>query len=177
MTDRKGSHDIVVIILSELRRGLLGTLQAVSPRNSRPLRGRERLLALMDVGALLCRPREPRCPECPLRRTCGTRGPLADERRSRQPPFAGSFRQRRGNVLARLREEAQQVNAGSAVLFLTGLHSLLTVVAQRRVHLAATRVESVKARLHVMGEAVRQWVEHGRAQRAAIGQSLPVSHS
>jgi len=76
-----------------------------------------------------------------------------------------------------LREGAQQVNAGSAVLFLTGLHSLLTVVAQRRVHLAATRVESVKARLHVMGEAVRQWVEHGRAQRAAIGQLLPVSHS
>jgi chemotaxis protein histidine kinase CheA len=79
--------------------------------------------------------------------------------------------------VACLREEAQQVNAGSAVLFLTGLHSLLTVVAQRRVHLAATRVESVKARLHVMGEAVRQWVEHGRAQRAAIGQLLPVSHS
>ena len=79
--------------------------------------------------------------------------------------------------VAHLREAAQQVNAGSAVLFFTGLHSLLTVVAQRRVHLAAKRVESVKARLHVIREAVRQWVEHGRAQRAAIGQLLPVSHS
>jgi A/G-specific adenine glycosylase len=69
-----------------------------------PLRGRDRLLALMDVGALLCRPRDPRCPECPLRRMCVTRGPLADDRRARQPPFAGSFRQRRGNVLGRLRE-------------------------------------------------------------------------
>ncbi|HXC65851.1 MAG TPA: hypothetical protein VN638_00445 [Nitrospiraceae bacterium] len=79
--------------------------------------------------------------------------------------------------VVRLRKEAQQVNAASAVLFLTGLQSLLTVAAQRRVRVAATRVESVKTRLHEMGEAVRQWVEHGRTQRAAIGQLLPVSHS
>jgi A/G-specific adenine glycosylase len=72
-------------------------------RLARPLRGRDRLLALMDVGALLCRPREPRCAECPLRRRCATRGPLPDETRSRQAPFAGSFRQRRGEVMARLR--------------------------------------------------------------------------
>jgi len=75
--------------------------------------------------------------------------------------------------VARLRTEAQQVNAGSAMTFFTGLHSLLTVVAQRRVLLAATRVESVKERLRVMGGAIHQWVEHGRAQRAAIAQLLP----
>jgi A/G-specific adenine glycosylase len=68
-----------------------------------PLRGRDRLLALMDVGALLCRPREPRCDECPLRRRCATRGARPDERRSRQGRFEGSFRQRRGRVMARLR--------------------------------------------------------------------------
>ncbi len=73
---------------------------------ARPLRGRERLLALMDVGAMLCRPRAPRCGECPLRRRCATRGPLVDERSSRQPAFAGSFRQRRGAVMARLRDGA-----------------------------------------------------------------------
>jgi A/G-specific adenine glycosylase len=67
------------------------------------LRGRDRLLALMDVGALLCRPRDPRCGECPLRRRCATRGALPDETRHRQAPFAGSFRQRRGEVMARLR--------------------------------------------------------------------------
>jgi hypothetical protein len=50
-------------------------------------------------------------------------------------------------------------------------------VAQRRVHLAATRVESVKARLHVMGGAIRQWVEHERAQRTAIDDLLPASRS
>ncbi|HST09596.1 MAG TPA: hypothetical protein VLL05_04420 [Terriglobales bacterium] len=79
--------------------------------------------------------------------------------------------------VACLRTEAQQVNAGSAAMFFSGLHSLLTVVVQRRVLLAASRVESVKARLHVMGGAIRQWVEHGRAQRAAIDQLLPASHS
>ena len=79
--------------------------------------------------------------------------------------------------VARLCAEAQQVNAGSAMLFFTGLHSLLTVVAQRRVLLASTRVESVKARLHTMGGAIRQWVEHGRTQRAAIDELLSASHS
>ncbi|MDE3050608.1 MAG: hypothetical protein KGJ48_12000, partial [Nitrospirota bacterium] len=67
--------------------------------------------------------------------------------------------------VARLRTEAQQVNAGSAMMFFAGLHSLLTVVAQRRVLLAATRVEAVKARLEMMGGAIRQWVEYGRAER------------
>jgi A/G-specific adenine glycosylase len=73
-------------------------------RLGQPLHGRDRLLALMDVGAVLCRPRTPRCVECPLRRRCMARGPLADERRARQPAFAGSFRQRRGQVMARVRE-------------------------------------------------------------------------
>ncbi len=79
--------------------------------------------------------------------------------------------------VARLRIEAQQVNAGSAMIFFTGLHSLLTVVAQRRVLLAAARVETVKARLHSLGAAIREWAEHGRAQRAAINQLLPSSQS
>jgi chemotaxis protein histidine kinase CheA len=37
--------------------------------------------------------------------------------------------------VARLRAAAQQVNASSAMMFFSGLHSLLTVVAQRRVFL------------------------------------------
>jgi len=77
--------------------------EAASLRVGRPLRGRDRLLALMDVGAVVCRPRVPRCGECPLRRRCATRGPLEGERRTRQAPFAGSFRQRRGAVMTRLR--------------------------------------------------------------------------
>ncbi|HEU5306391.1 MAG TPA: A/G-specific adenine glycosylase [Acidimicrobiia bacterium] len=80
--------------------------EEVSVRIGRPLRGRGRLLALMDVGATVCRPRQPRCRECPLRRRCATRAPLDDETRHRQAPFVGSFRQRRGEVMARLRAGA-----------------------------------------------------------------------
>lgn len=69
-----------------------------------PLRGRDRLLALMDVGALVCRPRDPRCDECPLRTRCASRAPLADEGRRRPTPFRGSFRERRGRVMASLRD-------------------------------------------------------------------------
>lgn len=69
-----------------------------------PLKGRDRLLALMDVGAIVCRPREPRCDECPLYARCATRGPLDGEARRRATPYAGSFRERRGRVLAALRD-------------------------------------------------------------------------
>jgi hypothetical protein len=79
--------------------------------------------------------------------------------------------------VASLRAEAQQVNAGSAMVFFTGLHSLLVVVAQRHVRLASARVESVKVRLYAMGNAIHQWVEEGRAQRASIDQLFSARHS
>lgn len=70
---------------------------------ARPLRGRDRLLALMDLGATVCTSRAPACTTCPLVTRCATRGVHADETRHRQGRFEGSFRQRRGQVLARLR--------------------------------------------------------------------------
>jgi A/G-specific adenine glycosylase len=79
--------------------------EAASVRVGRGLHGRNRLLALMDLGATVCTARAPACPACPLRRRCATRGPLPGEVRTRQPAFAGSFRQRRGIVMARLRTE------------------------------------------------------------------------
>ena len=51
-----------------------GDVDAAMVRVGRPLHGRDRLLALMDVGALVCRPTAPRCPACPLRRRCVARG-------------------------------------------------------------------------------------------------------
>jgi A/G-specific adenine glycosylase len=69
------------------------------------LHGRDRLLALMDLGATACRPRDPECDMCPLHRACATRGELAGEQPRRQAPYRGSMRERRGAVLARLRAE------------------------------------------------------------------------
>lgn len=76
---------------------------AVGVDVSEPLTGRARLLALMDLGAVVCTARTPACDRCPLAVRCATRGPLADETRTRQQPYEGSFRQARGRVLARLR--------------------------------------------------------------------------
>ena len=80
---------------------------AASRAAGAPLTGRDRLLALMDVGAVLCRPRQLRCGECPLERGCATaaagRANPALGRRPRQAAYEGSLRQRRGEVLARLR--------------------------------------------------------------------------
>jgi A/G-specific adenine glycosylase len=109
--------------------------EAASVRVGRPLHGRDRLLALMDVGATLCRPREPRCGECPLARRCATRGALPHEALRRgQGRFEGSFRQRRGNVMARLREGAVPVSELDA----DALASLVSDgLAERRGRLAA----------------------------------------
>lgn len=75
--------------------------------------------------------------------------------------------------VAQLRAEAQQVNVTPAMTFFGGLQSLLSVVAQHRVRLAGTRVQAVIGRLAAIRELIHQWVEHGRAERTAIGQALP----
>ena len=88
------------------------------PRRSRsraPLRGRDRLLALMDLGATVCTAAHPRCDECPIARDCATRGPLADETRHRQAAYEGSFRQRRGIVIARVARRPGAHGASSTV--------------------------------------------------------------
>ena len=72
-----------------------------------------------------------------------------------------------------LRAEAQQVNVTPAMTFFGGLQSLLSVVAQHRLQLAAERVQAVSVRLTAIRNLIHQWVERGRAERAAIGQALP----
>lgn len=107
-------HDVPAIevnirrVTQRVRGRLLGERAAeqASVEIGRGLHGRDRLLALMDLGALVCTARAPSCPTCPLRRRCATRGPLPDEVRHRQAPFAGSFRQRRGEVMRALRDRA-----------------------------------------------------------------------
>jgi A/G-specific adenine glycosylase len=56
--------------------------------------------AMMDLGAGLCRPRSPRCVECPVRRWCSD--PSLDLPSRRQSLFEGSVRQARAAVLKRL---------------------------------------------------------------------------
>lgn len=60
--------------------------------------------AMIDLGAVVCTPRDPACHRCPLAGACGWRGgPGADPASvpplRRQAPFAGSDRQARGRLL------------------------------------------------------------------------------
>ncbi len=73
-----------------------------------------------------------------------------------------------------LREAAQTANAAPVVTFLTGLHSFLTVVARRKVVLAAQRIEAVASRLPEVLSMAQQWVAVGQSERAAIAKLLPV---
>jgi len=77
--------------------------------------------------------------------------------------------------VAQLRTEAQQVNAVQAIPFFSGLHSLLSVVAQHSVNLAPQRIEAITARFGVVREMIHQWVERGRVERTAISRALPMN--
>ena len=66
--------------------------------------------AVMDFGATVCRPRNPRCDDCPVRASCatgrsGARTVVARPRRTRSTtPFPATNRWLRGRILDRLRE-------------------------------------------------------------------------
>ncbi len=89
-----------------------------------------------------------------------------------QAPPVGSLEASLQEV-TQLRTDAQQVNAVSAMTFFTGLQSLLAVVVQHRMRLAAERVDAITTRLGAMKGLIHQWVEKGRVERTAIGQALP----
>jgi chemotaxis protein histidine kinase CheA len=78
--------------------------------------------------------------------------------------------------VSQLRADAQQVNAAPVMIFLTGLQSLLSVIIQRRVTLAANRLVAVEGRVRSMAGIIQQWVELGQAERAAINKLLPNTH-
>jgi A/G-specific adenine glycosylase len=100
-----------------------------------PLTGRDRLLALMDLGAVVCVSRTPACAHCPIVGGCVTRGALADETRHRQAAYAGSFRQRRGQVLARLRVGPVRTVELDGEALATLLDDGLAEVTRGRAHL------------------------------------------
>jgi A/G-specific adenine glycosylase len=78
--------------------------------------------ALMDVGAMLCRPRNPRCGACPAaawcryaagERTVDAGAGVASRRRRPESPFPGTTRWLRGRIL----EQARGAEAGAWVVF------------------------------------------------------------
>jgi A/G-specific adenine glycosylase len=71
-------------------------------------------VALMELGALVCTARSPRCPVCPLRSVCAWRGagcPPYEGPARRAQSFAGTDRQVRGLLMAVLRASSDPVPA------------------------------------------------------------------
>lgn len=69
-------------------------------------------VAVMELGALVCTAREPRCADCPVRARCTWRGagkPTYGGKRRAPQGFAGTDRQVRGLIMAVLRESADPV--------------------------------------------------------------------
>ncbi|KTR87347.1 adenine glycosylase [Microbacterium testaceum] len=65
--------------------------------------------AAMELGAIVCTARAPKCDICPLAAQCAWRAagyPESEDRRRRQAKYEGSDRQARGAVLKALRETA-----------------------------------------------------------------------
>ncbi|MFF8188529.1 A/G-specific adenine glycosylase [Microbacterium sp. NPDC016588] len=65
--------------------------------------------AAMELGAIVCTARAPKCDVCPLAAQCAWRAagyPASEDRRRRQAKYEGSDRQARGAVLRVLREAA-----------------------------------------------------------------------
>ncbi len=65
--------------------------------------------AAMELGALVCTARSPKCEVCPLAKLCAWRAagyPASEDRRRKQATYEGSDRQTRGAVLRALRDAA-----------------------------------------------------------------------
>jgi len=71
-------------------------------------------VAVMELGALVCTARAPRCTACPVADLCGWRraGYPAPDTRPRTQAWAGTDRQARGRLMAVLRSASAPVTAG-----------------------------------------------------------------
>ncbi len=69
-------------------------------------------ISLMELGALVCTKRQPRCPECPLLAQCAwvRAGSPSSAVTRRAQPWHGTDRQVRGRLLAVLRRSAGQLS-------------------------------------------------------------------
>jgi len=102
-----------------IARAVQGVAQPAAPNARRDLPAMAALLpdddvaqrafnaGMMEIGAVVCTARAPRCDECPLADVCAWRRAGYPQRDApaarRQPRFEGSDRQRRGLVMAELR--------------------------------------------------------------------------
>lgn len=95
----------------------LADMEALLPAD--PARAATFNAAAMELGAVVCTARAPKCRECPVAEWCQWRGAgypdNAPKKRPRQAAFEGSDRQARGRIMALLRESREPTPVADAV--------------------------------------------------------------
>ncbi len=76
-------------------------------------------------------------------------------------------------MVASLQDIAKQANATSLVTFLTGLQNFLTLVVQRRIDVAAQRVQSVETRILAVASMVEEWIADGQRELDMMSRLVP----
>jgi chemotaxis protein histidine kinase CheA len=69
-----------------------------------------------------------------------------------------------------LHDSARTFEAKPVMQFFHGLHSFLTILSQKAVDIAASRLEAVESRLKRIVPMAEEWAEAGKKERAAIQQ-------
>ena len=76
-------------------------------------------------------------------------------------------------MVAGLQEIAKQTNATPLVTFLTGLQNFLILVVQRRIDVAAHRVQSVETRILAVASMVEEWMADGQKELDMMSRLVP----
>jgi len=116
----------------------LADMEALLPTDDEAARRTN--VAMMELGALVCTARAPRCEECPIAHLCSWRAdgypPFEGKRAPVQKRFEGSDRQVRGLILAELRASDIPVTAAE-------IEQVWTDAAQRERALAGLIVDGL----------------------------------
>lgn len=109
---------------------------------TRGLNPHDAVLAVMDVGSLICTKKNPQCSQCPLKKSCVTQGELEGEAKSRQKPYVGSFRHKRGELLRQLRIAPVSIDQTDPQVLASLLDEGFVRTTSKRVFLADTLTAS-----------------------------------
>lgn len=78
-------------------------------------------------------------------------------------------------TIEHLQEIAKQTNATPLVTFLTGLHNFFSLIVQRRIEIAAHRIQSVEARILTVAGMVEEWIADGEKELDVMSRLVPTA--
>ncbi len=78
-------------------------------------------------------------------------------------------------TIEHLQEIAKQTNATPLVTFLTGLHNFFSLIVQRRIEIAAHRIQSVEARILTVAGMVEGWIADGEKELDVMSRLVPAA--